>query len=165
MAENTDIAQPAFGFRAILSPNRSLSPTGFLILMSAIGLVSFAIGITFLMVGAWPVFGFFGLDVVLIYIAFKLNYRDGRAYETVEVTRESLLLTRVDPKGRSQSFEFNPAWVRVLLREEADGSTELRLASHGRELRFAQFLSDEERRDFADALKGALVEARGGPRI
>ncbi len=165
MAENTDIAQPAFEFRAVLSPHRSLSPTGFLVLMSAIGLVSFAVGVTFLMMGAWPVFGFFGLDVLLVYIAFKLNYQSGRAYETVEVTRETFLLTRVDPKGRSESFVFNPFWVRVLLREDPDGHTDLRLASHGREMRFAQFLSDDERRDFADALKEALVAARGGPRI
>ena len=165
MADNPDIAQPAFGFRAVLSPHRSLSPVGFLVLMSAIGLVSFAVGVTFLMMGAWPVFGFFGLDVVLIYIAFKLNYRSGRCYETVEVTREQLRLTRVDPNGNTESFDFNPYWVRVLLSEQSDGSTDLRLASHGRELRFARFLSDDERRDFADALKGALIEARGGPRI
>ena len=165
MAENGDSAQPAFGFRAVLSPHRSLSPLGFLILMSAIGLVSFAVGVTFLMMGAWPVFGFFGLDVALVYFAFKLNYRSGRCYETVEVTREQLRLTRVDTKGHEETFDFNPYWVRILLRELPDGRTDLRLASHGRELRFAQFLSDDERRDFAGALKGALVEARGGPRI
>lgn len=165
MAENDDPAQPGFGFRAVLTPYRSLGPAGFLVLMSAIGLVSFAVGVTFLMMGAWPVFGFFGLDVLLVYIAFKLNYRSGRSYETVEVTREQLRLTRVDPRGRAESFDFNPFWVRVLLREQPDGRTELRLASHGRELLFAQCLSDDERRDFAGALKGALIEARGGPRI
>ena len=70
----------------MLTPHRSLGPTGFLILMAVLGGVSFAAGIVFLLVGAWPVFGFFGLDVLLIYCAFRLNYRAARAYEEVTVT-------------------------------------------------------------------------------
>ncbi len=130
-------------------------------LMCAVGLISFFIGLAFLMIGAWPVFGFFGLDVLLIYIAFKLNYRSGRRYETVEVTREGMTITRVHPGGRSETFNFNPFWVRVRLREEVDGRTYLSLASQGREFLFAQFLTDDERRDFAGALSEALIEARG----
>ena len=58
-------------FSAVLTPHRSLSATGFLILMMLVGGVSFAAGIVFLMMGAWPVFGFFGLDVLLLYLAFR----------------------------------------------------------------------------------------------
>jgi uncharacterized membrane protein len=76
-------------FRALLTPHRSLGPAGFLILMAALGTASFITGIVFLLMGAWPVFGFFGLDVLLIYIAFRLNYRSGRLYETVELTPAS----------------------------------------------------------------------------
>ena len=89
-------------FRAVLYPHRSLGPTGFLILMSAIGGVSFVTGMAFLLKGAWPVFGFFGLDVALIYAAFKLNYRSGRLYETVELTPEALTVTRVHPVRQSR---------------------------------------------------------------
>lgn len=161
MAENDQIMQPESGFHAILTPYRSLSPAGFVILMAAVGAVSFVLGIMFLMIGAWPVFGFFGLDVLLIYVAFKLNYRSGRQFELVDVTREQLTVTRVHPSGRRESFDFNPFWVRVLLSEWPNGRTELRLAAQGRELLFGQFLTDDERRDFASALKGALIEARG----
>ncbi|MCL4765595.1 MAG: DUF2244 domain-containing protein [Hyphomicrobiaceae bacterium] len=161
MAENDRRAQPESGFHAVLTPHRSLSPAGFVMLMTAVGVISFAIGILFLLTGAWPVFGFFALDVMLIYGAFKLNYRSGRGFELVDVTREQLTVTRVHPSGRSESFEFNPFWARVLLNERPNGHTELRLAAQGRELRFAQFLTDDERRDFASALRGALTEARG----
>ena len=147
-------------FRATLTPYRSLGPTGFVILMSAVGVVSFAMGVVFLLLGAWPVFGFFGLDALLIYIAFKLNYRSGRLFETIELTPDLLTLTRVHPSGARESFEFNPYWVRVLLSERPDGRTVLRLASHGREYPFACFLTDDERRDFAKALTGALGAAR-----
>jgi uncharacterized membrane protein len=133
-----------------------------LILMSAVGIVSFVTGLVFLIIGAWPVLGFFGLDALLIYIAFKLNYRSGRLLETVELTPSLLTLTRVHPSGARESFDFNPYWVRVLLSERPDGRTELRLASHGREYPFARFLTDDERRDFAKALTGALGAARLG---
>jgi len=152
-------------FRAVLMPNRSLSRTGFLVLMAGVCISCFGTGLVFLAMGAWPVFLFLGLDVLLVYVAFRLNYRSGRRYETVEVTPECLTVTKVDPSGRSQRFVLNPFWVRVLLREWPDGGNDLRLASQGRALAVGAFLSHDERRDFADALKGALVTARGGPRI
>jgi uncharacterized membrane protein len=146
----------------VLHPHRSLSPRGFLILMSAIGLVSFVMGIAFWLIGAWPVMGFFGLDVALIYLAFKLNYRAGRLYETVVLSPERLQLTRFHPAGNKEIFEFNPYWTRVHLTvDRPDGRTSLRLAAQGREILFAQFLNDDERKEFAEALTGALVTARG----
>jgi len=147
-------------FRAVLYPHRSLGPTGFLVLMIAIGSVSFVTGMMFLIKGAWPVFGFFGLDVALVYAAFKLNYRSGRLYETVELTPQALTITRVHPSGRQESYDFNPYWVRVYLAEAPHGGTDLRLTSHGREFAFARFLTDDERRDLSNTLAGALAEAR-----
>jgi len=153
-------ADAAGKFRAVLYPHRSLGPTGFLVLMLAIGSVSFCTGMLFLLNGAWPVFGFFGLDVALVYAAFRLNYRAGRLYETVELTPEALKITRVHPSGQEESFDFNPYWVRVRLAEGPQGRTDLRLASHGHEFAFARFLTDDERRDLSRALSGALAEAR-----
>jgi uncharacterized membrane protein len=133
--------------------------------MCAVALIGFIMGVVFLAIGAWPVFGFLGLDVLLIYLAFRLNYRAGRQYETVELTRDLLTLTRVHPSGRHESFQFNPYWVRVLLRERRHGRRDLCIASHGRVFSFGRFLTDDEKRAFADALRGALLGARGGPRI
>lgn len=152
-------------FRAVLRPHRSLGPTGFLVLMSVISAISFVTGAVFYFMGAWPVLGFFGLDVLLIYIAFRLNYRSGRLHETVELSPSDLTVTRIYPSGRRERFVFNPYWVRVRLAEGRDGRTDLRLHLHGKELSFGRFLTDDERRDFAKALTGALIEARGGVRI
>jgi uncharacterized membrane protein len=160
MSENGPSTQEQRAFRAILHPHRSLGPRGFLVLMVAIGSVSFVTGMVFLAMGAWPVFGFFGLDVALVYIAFKLNYRSGRLYETVELTPAALTVTRVHPSGKRECFDFNPYWVRVFVTEGPQGRTDLRLTSHGREFSFGRFLTDDERRDFSDALSGALIEAR-----
>lgn len=152
--------------RFVLHPHRSLGPRGFLILMSVLGVVSFIMGAVFVSLGAWPVMGFFGLDVALVYWAFKLNYRDGRIYEVVDIDPDVLKLTRFHPAGRSEAFEFNSYWARIrLTTDRPDGRTSLRLGAQGREVLFATFLNDDERRDLAQALTGALITSRGGARI
>ena len=160
MTAKSPATQQELPFRAILHPHRSLGPTGFLILMLAIGGVSFVTGMVFLLMGAWPVFGFFGLDVALVYLAFRLNYRSGRLYETVELTPEALTVTRVHPSGKRESFDFNPYWVRVEMDDPPEHGSQLTLWSHGKFLRIGQFLAPEERARFATILKTALIRAR-----
>ena len=84
-------------FSATLTPYRSLGPTGFLILMGCLGGASFATGVVFILLGAWPVFGFLGLDVFLVYLAFRANYRAANAYEQVTVTASELTVRKVTP--------------------------------------------------------------------
>ena len=153
-------AQPD-GFHAVLRPYRSLGPAGFVAMMGAVAGFSFAGGIIFYLAGAWPVTGFLGLDVLLIFLAFKLNYRSGRLYETVELTPLRLVWTRVYPSGRQEQFDCNPYWARVSLHEAPDGRTRLAIRAQGKELIFGRFLTDDERRDFASALKAALFAQRG----
>jgi uncharacterized membrane protein len=152
-------------FSAILTPHRSLKPAGFMILMSGVVAISFGAGMAFYMMGAWPVLGFFGLDAMLIYWAFKLNYRSGQLYETVDLTGDALTVTRILPSGEAKSWTFNPYWARCQLTELAGAGQQLCLISHGKRLVFGRFLSIAEKQDFADALSGALRDARGGSRI
>jgi uncharacterized membrane protein len=147
-------------FSAILRPHRSLSRTGFIILMSFVGFVSFVAGVGFLSIGAWPVFGFFGLDAGLVWLAFHLNYRQARAYETVQIFERKLVLTQVSATGQVRRHELNPYWARVEVKSYPNGRTDLRLVSHGRIHSFGRFLTDEERRGFSDTLSDALAAAR-----
>jgi len=156
----SDQGEAASQFRALLTPHRSLSPTGFMVLMSAVCLVSFGTGLLFYLLGAWPVIGFMGLDVLLIYVAFKLNYRAGRLYETVDLKEDALTITRVQASGKAESWSFNPYWARLKLEPRVGRSSELSLISHGTRLSFASFLSDPEREDFAGALETALNAAK-----
>lgn len=150
-------------FDAVLTPHRSLSPRGFLILMTALSLVSFAGGLFFFLVGAWPVVGFLGLDVLLVYIAFRVNYRRARMYETLHLTRDTLTVRRVDHWGGETRWRFKPAWLQVLLDDPPAHGSPLTLRSHGRSLAIGDFLTAEERRGLADALRAALIEARSVP--
>lgn len=150
-------------FTATISPYRSLSRKGFTILMGFVGLVSFAAGVAFMSMGAWPVFGFFGLDAALIYFAFRRNYLDARAYEEISVTRERLRIRRVSAFGREIEYEFNPYWTRLIVDRRSWGIAGLSLSSSGKRLAIGGFLSPDERGRFADALSAALALARTAP--
>src|SRR5215475_1262112 len=113
MTSGNDIPAEPTLFSAMLTPHRSLSATGFLLLMVLIGGLSFAAGVTFLLMGAWPVFGFFGLDVLLIYFAFRINYRAATAFEQVWVTPSELKVRKVTHRGKVSEWTLNPLWVRL----------------------------------------------------
>ncbi|WP_339830832.1 DUF2244 domain-containing protein [uncultured Parvibaculum sp.] len=144
-------------FDALLTPHRSLSRRGFFIVMGVVAAVNFTAGAFFMAKGAWPVLGFCGLEVALVWLAFRANYRAARAHETVQLSDDELRIRRVDARGRARAFSFQPYWVRLSLTENPDKSTHLHLLSHGRRLEVASFLSPAERADFARALEAALA--------
>ena len=147
-------------FDAVLMPHRSLSPTGFWVLMTLISAVSFVSGMFFALHGAWPVFGYFGLDVLLIYLAFRASYRSARLYETVKLTTDALVVERIGPGGRRARWSFQPYWLRVEMDDPPQHHSQLRLTSHGRSLVLGAFLSPGERFEFAAALNAALRRQR-----
>jgi uncharacterized membrane protein len=148
-------------FRAVIHPHRSLSPAGFRRLMWCVGALSVGTGLAFYLSGAWPVIGFMGVDVALLYWAFKASYRSGHAVETVELTDRALTVERIDPSNRRQVWTLAPGWLRVHLDEPLRPESQITLASHGRHLVVGSYLSPDERRDFADALRDALERWRG----
>jgi uncharacterized membrane protein len=162
-ADNDPVHEPTI-FSATITPHRSLGRAGFVVLMLVIGLVSFVGGMVFLIAGAWPVFGFFGLDVVLIYWAFRVNYRAARAYEEVIVTASELKVRKVSHRGQVAEWTLNPLWTRLDKQTHAEfGIEKLFLVSHGQKLPVANFLGPDEKADFAAALGEALGEAKRGP--
>ena len=155
-------AEPTL-FSALLTPHRSLSGVGFFVLMTVIAAVSFAGGAVFYVIGAWPVGFFFGLDALLIYWAFQVNYRTADAYEQVTVTPSELRVKKVSHKGKISEWSLNPLWTR-LEREthEEYGLLRLCLVSRGRKLTVGSFLGPGERDSFAKALSAAIGEAKRG---
>src|ERR1700709_690658 len=151
-------------FSAVLTPHRSLSRTGFLVLMGFVCAVSFAAGLAFLLMGAWPVLGFFGLDVLAVYWAFRINFRHARASEEIQITPSELRLRRVSHRGHVVEFVFNPLWVQLDQKTHAEyGIEKLYLRSRGRLVSIGSFLGPDEKASFAKALIAALAAARRGP--
>lgn len=162
-ADNDDTLEPTI-FSAVITPHRSLGSVGFLVLMIVFGTVSFATGIAFLLMGAWPIFGFCGLDVLLLYAALRLNYRRATAFEEVTVTPSRLTVRKVSHRGRVREWALNPLWVRLekVVHEEF-GVERLLLVSRGKQLSIANFLGPDEKMSFARALGAAISEAKRGP--
>ena len=156
-------AQPKL-FSALLTPHRSLSRTGFLVLMAFLSVVSFAAGLAFLLMGAWPVLGFFGLDVLVVYWAFRINFRHAKATEEISVTASELRVRRVSHRGHVVEWVLNPLWVQLEKKTHAEfGIEKLYLVSRGRRVSVASFLGADEKASFAKALSAALQAAKRGP--
>ena len=150
-------------FSARLTPHRSLNRTGFVVLMAFLSIVSFATGVAFLMMGAWPVLGFFGLDVLVIYWAFRINFRRAAASEEISVTPSELRVRRVSHRGHVVEWVLNPLWVQLDQKGDAEfGIERLYLLSRGRRVSVGSFLGPDEKASFAKALLAALQAAKRG---
>ncbi len=156
----SDAVNPTVFLDAVLAPHRSLPPAGFLIVMLAFGGLSFVAGILFVLHGAWPVTGFFGLDVGLVYLAFRINYRSARRAERIRLLSDALTVDRLGVRGERRSWRFQPYWLRVILEEKGDDSNRLIITSHGRSLVLGSFLGAGERRSVAALIEDALARWR-----
>ena len=151
---------PRLLYRAHLTPHRSLSRRAFRRIMIGVILFSVAVSTITFFAGAWPIFGFMGLDIALVYFAFRLSYRSGRVSETLELDERMLTVERTDPRGTRRSWRLQPAWLKVELAEPILPQTPVVLRTHGQTLPIGIFLHPKQRREIAAELRGALVKWR-----
>ena len=150
-------------FHALLTPYRSLGRRGFNTLMGFLALVSIATGIGFVSHGAWPVVGFFGLDVALVWLAFRASYRSARASEEVSVSRTALTIRKVSPRGAVREARYNPFWARFRVERHAEiGVTRMAVSGEGRSTEIGAFLNPDDRESFAEAFSRALGSVKRG---
>ncbi len=159
-----DVSQGDAIFDAILAPNRSLPNAGFIAVMTVVLGANFLFGMYFYAIGAWPVIGFCGLDVLAVWLAFKLSYRQGRLRERVRVSEGDMWVARVLPSGHETRWRLQPFWTNVSIQRPIGHESQVRVTSKGGTLILGAFLSPEERGRFAEALAGALQRARFGNR-
>ena len=152
--------QPDTFLERVLLPHRSLPSRHFHVLMGILFLVSLAMGVGFVSIGAWPVVGFFGLDVALVYLAFRLNYRSARQSETIRLAGEVFSVERVSVRGERRLWRFQPFWVRIILEERPGRANRLLVASHGRHLAIGEFVAPAIRRELASTILDALARWR-----
>lgn len=147
-----------------LTAHRSLDARGRARLLAFFALVSGAVGALFYAMGAWPVAGFFGLDVALLWWALRRSAHSANAYEEVKVTPVELSLAQIGDDGRRRDWSFNPCWSRLDRRaDEEFGLLHLVVAHRGQRIEIARVLGPAEKAEFADVLVGALAQARRGP--
>jgi len=159
--QETNAADEPF-FRAFLTPHRSLGRTGFFILMGVLAFGCLTTGMLFLVDGAWPILCFCGLNVVGVYIAFRLNYRAARIHEEVALSRTSLDIRKVAASGRAEEHRFNPFWTRFSVsRHQEIGITGMAVEARGKSVPIGSFLNPDDRESFATAFSHALATAKG----
>ena len=151
-------------FERRLTPHRSLDARGFRQLLAVFCVCGAFSSLPFVVMGAWPVAGFMGLDVLLLYVAFKANFRSARAYEDIRVTPLELRVEKVNARGTRRRFVFNPLFTRLERREIQEfGVVRLDLVARERRVEVAGFLGPAARGEFAGELQSALSRARRGP--
>ncbi len=159
MAMSATEANSVF-FDARLQPYRSLPPRGFGVVMAVLGGASFALSVGCVLLGAWPVTGFFGLDVALVYLAFRASYRSARKVEHVRLTASDLTVERIGVRGDRRHWRFEPVWARLVFEEIDADENRLSVASHGTRLALGAFLSPVERKRLYGGLKDAFARWR-----
>lgn len=147
-------------FDAVLTPSRSMPVRTARLVLVLVFAVSFAVGLLFLSYGLWPVAGYFGLDALLLWWAFRASYRSGRLVEHLRLTANALTVARIHPNGRALHWTLQPAWLRVELDDPPHHGSQLTLASHGRSITVGRFLTPDERLELARALRAALDNSR-----
>lgn len=145
---------------ALLEPNRSLSPKAFGLVMTIVVMASFGGGIVYATMGAWPVIGFFGLDALAIWLCFRWSFRQQRQSTRVQITAEQVRLHHISPDGKQKEAEIPTAFARVELDEPLNWNSWLRIEHGKRAFVIGRFLTPDERKTLADALRSALIKAR-----
>ena len=156
-----DVSSDQPVFAAELTPHRSLGRRGFHVVLMLSGAICLVYGGFFLVTGAYPIGFFFGLDFVLLYGAFWLSYRSGRAREEVTVSRTDVSVRKFAPSGRMVEHHFNPFWARFLVRRHQEiGILSMQIFGEGRRTDVGSFLNPDDRESFAKAFKGALATVK-----
>ena len=147
-------------FDATLTPNRSLSPRAFTVVMAIIAGVSFVAGLAFVSMGAFPVIGFFGLDALIIWLAFRYNFRKLKQETRVRVTADRIDLVHVSPGQDPRFAQLPTAFARVSLEFPDRRPSELKLAHRDQAWVIGRFLTPAERKSLKEALETAIWKAR-----
>jgi uncharacterized membrane protein len=150
-------------FAVTLSPHRSLSPAGMALFLTVFAALNLIAGTLFWYLGAWPVVGFMGLDVALVWLALRWNNRQAHRSENVIVTGGELQLRRFDSHGRLlEKLVFARGFVQVDLQHDTERELigKLFLRSRGRAYELGSFLGAQERLALARSLRKALARPK-----
>ncbi len=145
---------------AVLEPPRSLSAKGFSRVMLFVGSASFIFGLGFILVGAYPVAGFLGAEVLLLWLLFRRSFKKQKARTFVTVSSSTIDLRRIDAQGRERLGQLPTRFTKVALDEKARGANTLKLIAPGHTYAIGEHLTEKERRTLYNRIDDALRDAR-----
>lgn len=134
--------------------------------MGALGLLAFTIGLGFFLMGAWPVIGFLGLELLVVWGAFKLNYRAAQRRQTLTADTENFEVANTYPNGTTESQTVSTAWAKLSVTPSEEPAPNARIrkqvsiASHGVHVPIGEFLHPAETAGLAREVQGMLDQAQ-----
>ena len=149
-------------FAATLKPHRSLTRRGYRYVIALACVLASIPGIVFFSLGAWPVVGFLGLDVLAIGWALAASMKSGKQYEVVTLWPDELEVKQVAANGKVELTRFNPFFVKLVIdRDFNERTTALHLRSRETDLTIGAFMNPDDKASFAKVFGTALKKARG----
>ena len=139
-----------------LKPYRSLNKIGFITMMVVLCGFSFITGIIFMKKGAWPVFGFFGLDILLVYIFFRLSYKSGKEFEVINLTKKKLIIKKYKEKKIIKTYILDANWVKIQIQNPLEHSSKLQISSKNKSIIIGSFLRLDEKIEVLQNIENAL---------
>ncbi len=116
------------------------------------------IGISFFIMGAWPVLGFMGLEIILIYVAFKVLFKRSESYEHILLDKDKLKIFYNKKNVTLKEVELEPTWLQVKVEDIYKNKDVLTLSSHGKKIVLGNFLIPKERLKLAKKIRYGLNE-------
>lgn len=148
-------------FAALLTPHRSLSPQGIRWTIAITCVFASIPGIAFFAMGAWPIVGLLGLDVLALYWALTASLKDKNAFEEITLWPDALDIRQVSKKGRETEISLNPFFVKFsVVRDNEDRVTALRLTTREADYEIGKFLTPDDKANFARDFGSALHRAK-----
>ena len=144
-----------------LWPYRSLGSSGFLFLMGGFIGLTFILSLLFYTLGAWPVIGFLGIEIGLVWLVFRMNYNAGGNFEQISITPNETLVEKVNWRGEKCQFNISSPWVTARCIATNGKSDKLVLNFHSEQLEIGSFLPPREKHSLADALNDSFNRMRG----
>src|SRR5262245_42530923 len=109
------------GFSVTVKRNCSISPWALVWLLCVTACLSFAIGIAFAVLGAWPILPFVGLEIAALAAAFYVNGRHAADYERITLADGSVAI-EIRDGDRIEEYRFAACWVRLVWRDGKQGA-------------------------------------------
>ena len=149
---------------AEIAPTRSIDRRVTRWILSMFAVSCLTVGFLFWWRGAAPVMGFMGLEIVLLFGAFWLSFRDAAAREALSLNGAETTIHTRDSSGRVRTTKLQTYWLNVSIEGLPGRGGRLILRSRDQSIELGSFLAPNERLELADAIKQAIFRSKEGPR-
>jgi uncharacterized membrane protein len=152
---------PILYMDAEIRPHRSLSKHGFHWVIGFVIVWNLIAGCFFVFaLHAFPIPIFLGLDVLGVFLAFRLNYRGAGQIERVQISAQEVRVLHQYGRHARTVWTSPTAFTRVALDGAGEHHARVRLRMSDRAVIVGAALSPPERDDLAAALEAAIGKAR-----